>query len=692
LNSSKVMVVLGTRPEHFNAVWVKNEWSRYLALIKNGADKVLIPAYRDMDPYDLPKEFSHLQAQDMRKLAFMQDLIRGIKELTEDSKAAAAKETVVFSAGSDAAALLKRAFMCLEDGEWDRADEFCEQVLNIDPECAQAHLGKLMAELHVHSQDTLKDCTEPFSESKNYQKLLRLADEKLCEELKSDIDCIIERKKLHPEGDEEVRRKEAARKNRNKKLLLTAAVIACVLVALVIAQNTVFASGRQYREAVALMGAGNYEEAIAVFEALEGYQDSAARIIECEIAILEREYGKAVALMAAARYEEAITAFETLDGYKDSLDKIAGCQSAILDIKYQDILALMAAGRFEEAIAMAEAFGEYRDNSDILAECHYLAATAQMNAGDTLGALRSFTELGDYKDAKAQADELRVRYQKMLQKPSLAAGSRHTVALKADGTIVAVGSANDVHFTGSGWQDIVAVDAAHEFTIGLKADGSVAVMGSFEYARMGSIYGWRDIASTSTGSEPGWLRHAIGLRSDGTVVAAGFGEFGRCNVEGWRDIVAISTGYSHTVGLKSDGTVVAVGDNGSGCCNVSGWKDIIAVCGRNAYTVGLKKDGTVVAVGENLFGQINISDWKDIIAISTQGNHTVGLKADGTVVATGYNEYGQCNVSGWTDIVAISAGSSHTVGLKADGTVVAVGYNKDGQCDVSGWTNIRLPG
>ena len=29
LNSAKVMVVLGTKPEHFNAVWVKNEWSRY---------------------------------------------------------------------------------------------------------------------------------------------------------------------------------------------------------------------------------------------------------------------------------------------------------------------------------------------------------------------------------------------------------------------------------------------------------------------------------------------------------------------------------------------------------------------------------------------------------------------------------------------------------------------------------------
>ncbi len=39
LNSAKVMVVIGTKPEYFNAVWVKNEWSRFLALIKNDNKK-----------------------------------------------------------------------------------------------------------------------------------------------------------------------------------------------------------------------------------------------------------------------------------------------------------------------------------------------------------------------------------------------------------------------------------------------------------------------------------------------------------------------------------------------------------------------------------------------------------------------------------------------------------------------------
>lgn len=85
LHSARIMVVLGTRPENFQAVWVKNEWSRYLLLIRQGEKKVLIPAYRDMDPYDLPKEFSHLQALDMSRLGFMLDLLRGVRKILGDS-------------------------------------------------------------------------------------------------------------------------------------------------------------------------------------------------------------------------------------------------------------------------------------------------------------------------------------------------------------------------------------------------------------------------------------------------------------------------------------------------------------------------------------------------------------------------------------------------------------------------------
>lgn len=88
LNSAKVMVVLGTKPEYFEAVWVRNEWSRYLQLSKNDSGRTLVPAYKGMNPYDLPKEFSYLQAQDMSKIGFLQDLIAGIEKLLKDSKSA----------------------------------------------------------------------------------------------------------------------------------------------------------------------------------------------------------------------------------------------------------------------------------------------------------------------------------------------------------------------------------------------------------------------------------------------------------------------------------------------------------------------------------------------------------------------------------------------------------------------------
>jgi hypothetical protein len=86
LNSAKVMLVLGTRAEYFNSAWMRNEWGRYLALIKSGAKKTLIPAYRGMDPSGLPEELANLQAQDLGKLGFMQDLLRGIEKIVNSGK------------------------------------------------------------------------------------------------------------------------------------------------------------------------------------------------------------------------------------------------------------------------------------------------------------------------------------------------------------------------------------------------------------------------------------------------------------------------------------------------------------------------------------------------------------------------------------------------------------------------------
>ena len=70
------------------------------------------------------------------------------------------------------------------------ADDFCEQVLNQDPECAEAYLGKLMAELNVKKKEELKNCVQSFEHNLNYNKAVRFADSKLASELKAYITFI----------------------------------------------------------------------------------------------------------------------------------------------------------------------------------------------------------------------------------------------------------------------------------------------------------------------------------------------------------------------------------------------------------------------------------------------------------------------------------------------------------------------
>ena len=151
LNSAKVMLAFGTTYDYYNAVWVKNEWSRFLKLMTADKSKYLIPCYKDIDAYDIPKEFAKLQAQDLGKVGAVQDLIRGIDKLFgKDQKQGNTSQPQVIqqvvAGGSNAAALLKRGYDSLEDGEFKEAKGFFNDALNMEAESAEAYLGLFLAE------------------------------------------------------------------------------------------------------------------------------------------------------------------------------------------------------------------------------------------------------------------------------------------------------------------------------------------------------------------------------------------------------------------------------------------------------------------------------------------------------------------------------------------------------------------
>ena len=182
LHSAKVMVVVGTKPEYLNAVWVKNEWSRYLALMKHDRKRLLIPCYRDMNPYDMPEQLSVLQSYDMSKIGFIQDLIRGIaKVLDADKKPEEKIVERVIEHGAGAApgidSLMKRAYIFMEDGDFDSADEYLNRVLDIDPNYAPAYAARTCTALQFRRESQLGEATFWYKSNPDWKKALRFADE-----------------------------------------------------------------------------------------------------------------------------------------------------------------------------------------------------------------------------------------------------------------------------------------------------------------------------------------------------------------------------------------------------------------------------------------------------------------------------------------------------------------------------------
>ena len=434
LNSAKVMVVLGTRHEYFNAVWVKNEWSRYLTLVKkSGGKKILIPAYKDMDPYDLPEEFSHLQAQDMSKLGFMQDLLRGIKKIvTAETPKQTVKETVVVGANPNIQPLLERAFMFLEDGNWEEADTYCERVLDQDPKNAQAYLGKLMAELKVTHQDALADCDQSFDSNGNYQKIVRYGDDNTKSKLIGYIELINERNEkkrltgLYESAVEAMKRaateeqyKNAAAGFKTLSGFQNADELAdqCLEKAEVCRKNEIYNSARGQKNKGTVE---SLETAIQIFGKITGWKDADEQINICRHEIerikdwqeterVEKERQqkiRSIAAKKAAKKRKIVIAIVAILAVVGVTAFFLLTKVVIPNSRYNAALDLYNDGKYEEAISSFEALNGYKDSADQINNCRkaildkdYNAAVEYFNSEKYEEAIEAFTVLDGYKDS-----------------------------------------------------------------------------------------------------------------------------------------------------------------------------------------------------------------------------------------------------------------------------------------------------
>ncbi len=273
--------------------------------------------------------------------------------------------------------------------------------------------------------------------------------------------------------------------------------------------------------------------------------------------------------------------------------------------------------------------------------------------------------------------------------------------------------------------DVVAMAAGYKHTLFVKRDGTLWAMGLNDFGQLG-------LGDNSDRSSPAQVtsdvvavaagyKHSLFVKRDGTLWAMGdnaVGQLGRGDTNAYSgrilpvqvtsDVVAVATGYYHSLFVKRDGTLWAMGLNtagqlGLGDTNNRIWpvqvaSDVVAAAGGVNYTLFVKRDGTLWSMGQNSYGQLGLGDTTDrnlpvqvttgVVAVAAEFSYSLFVKRDGTLWGVGGNT-SPVQVS--SDVVAVAAGSIHILFVKRDGTLWAMGRNPYGQLGLGDTTDRTSP-
>lgn len=415
----------------------------------------------------------------------------------------------------------------------------------------------------------------------------------------------------------------------------------------------------KYNEAQKLLYAGQYQEAAEKFASLGDFDDSASRATEALYANAEDLYNK-------GEYEEAFSFFQQLQGYENSDLYIADItlllQEKMQERIYKEAIRLFESGEYRSVLEELSKIEGYPNSVELIQKCNDILARQRLGYTFSAG-VNGSVAIKTEDEIVFSGEQMREQISPLIGKDlvSIACFGIVAAGLRQDGTVV-VSDVKGIDV--DNWENIIAIDVGYAFVVGLKSDGTVVSSGHNGDGQC-NVENWESITAIASG----W-RHTVGLTTDKTVKITGYANRNHRNqVEAWTDIIAIaagggsgiSAGGGHTVGLKEDGSVVAAGDNTYGQCNVQDWEHIVAIAAGDWHTVGLREDGSVVATGLYEDGDYipgtssdpcAVDVWEDIVAIDANDGYTLGLTSEGTIVATGYNAQNQRPNSGdWLNIL-----------------------------------------
>lgn len=165
---------------------------------------------------------------------FMREISDKVEAILKPEVNAIVPDEIVTVTAANKENLIKRAYMFLEDGEFDTADSYFDKILDIDIEESRAYIGKLLAECKLRDEEDIATLPQTVTDDKNFKKALRFASPeqkaryealnnaivKRIEDERREIAEQHARLKAEREEKEAIERARRARQNKEERKLL----------------------------------------------------------------------------------------------------------------------------------------------------------------------------------------------------------------------------------------------------------------------------------------------------------------------------------------------------------------------------------------------------------------------------------------------------------------------------------------
>ena len=168
LQNARVMIVVGTQLDYLTAPWVRNEWSRYLALMAEDQSKYLIPAYEKLPPELFPAEMPMREALDLSTPGALLDLTSGVLRLLNRENTAATHAEYIRLCD-----LMRTA---LKAGDFVEVTKQGRDALAAEPKGAEAWWMLLLAEQGITDESELLTADVNWMDSRYFDEAYSLAN------------------------------------------------------------------------------------------------------------------------------------------------------------------------------------------------------------------------------------------------------------------------------------------------------------------------------------------------------------------------------------------------------------------------------------------------------------------------------------------------------------------------------------